>query len=395
VHRFEDTVLTAPGIHRLTVADEALGVRARSNPTKTFREPPAFRVFWGDTHSHSTVSADTAATNNLRPRPAGVYEYARDKADLDFCMVTDHSQDLTEADWQETQQAAAAACEPGRFVAFSAFEATHQPLRKDGDKNVYFLADDEPCVNEGTTAEMYEDLCLRGSQVMVVPHLHSRTNWSLHDPDLERVVEVYAHWGCGLTPGSEPPMIVSLKPEHYVGHALEQGCRLGFIASADHSWGHPGDDFWWGLSSYDGGLAAVVAADLTRDGIWEGLWNRRCYGTTRARILLEFAINGRPMGEAVTAAGGREIAVSAHGTAGIETVSLIKNGRVLASKSASGCLDTEMSLTDGEPERETDYYYVHVTQVDGEQAWTSPIWVTRPCAPSLGRRSRRTGGRQE
>ena len=375
VHRFNDTALADPGVHRLTVTDEALGVSARSNPTKVFRKAPTTAVYWGDTHSHSTVSADTAASNDRRPRPAGVYEYARDRADLDFCMVSDHSQDLTAEDWRETQRAAADACEPGRFVAFSAFEATHQPQRKDGDKNVYFFTDDEPYVSEGTTAEMYDDLGRRGSPVMVIPHLHGRTNWQLHDPGLERVVEVYAHWGCGLAPDFEPPMIVPLEPENCVSHALEQGHRLGFIASADHSGGHPGDDFWWRLSSYDGGLAAVYAADLTREGIWAGLWNRRCYGTTRARILLAFEINGHDMGSELIAAGAREISVNAYGTAGIETVMVIKNGRVLESVAGDGRLDVEAAFTDDAPERDTDYYYAHVVQVDGEQAWASPIWV--------------------
>jgi hypothetical protein len=39
-------------------------------------------------------------------------------------------------------------------------------------------------------------------------------------------------------------------------------------------------------------------------------------------------------------------------------------------------MDVEISHSDQVTERETDYYYVHVTRVDGEQAWSSPIWVT-------------------
>ena len=35
-----------------------------------------------------------------------------------------------------------------------------------------------------------------------------------------------------------------------------------------------------------------------------------------------------------------------------------------------------LALVDQDPERDTDYDYVHVVQVDGEQAWSSPIWVT-------------------
>jgi hypothetical protein len=38
-------------------------------------------------------------------------------------------------------------------------------------------------------------------------------------------------------------------------------------------------------------------------------------------------------------------------------------------------LDADMTHTDKTPERDTDYYYVHVVQVDGEQAWSSPVWI--------------------
>jgi hypothetical protein len=299
-------------------------------------------------------------------------------------MVTDHSQDLVEEDWAETQEVAASCYEPGRFVTFSAFEATHHPLRRDGDKNIYFFTDDEAYLNSGSTKALYRDLKQRRNKVMSIPHLHVRTNWACHDPELERVVEIYAHWGCGLSPESEPPMIpgTGLRAENYVSHALEQGIKVGFVASADHSGGHPGDDFWWELSNYQGGLAAVYAVSLTREGIWEGLWNRHCYGTTRARILLEFEIDGHLMGEEYGPRPGeqgeRHLIAKVYGTAAIHRVEIVKNGHIWASEPGNQAMDVELDCTDRRAERKMDYYYVHVVQEDGEQAWSSPIWVTVP-----------------
>lgn len=34
-------------------------------------------------------------------------------------------------------------------------------------------------------------------------------------------------------------------------------------------------------------------------------------------------------------------------------------------------------MVDNVQERDTDYYYVRVRQVDGQWAWSSPIWVER------------------
>ena len=34
-----------------------------------------------------------------------------------------------------------------------------------------------------------------------------------------------------------------------------------------------------------------------------------------------------------------------------------------------------LTYRDADNPADGDYYYVHVTQADGEQAWSSPIWV--------------------
>ena len=49
-----------------------------------------------------------------------------------------------------------------------------------------------------------------------------------------------------------------------------------------------------------------------------------------------------------------------------------------------GSLDQELEWTDMGPVNEGDYYYVRVTQLDGERAWSSPFWVggeARSAAP--------------
>jgi len=379
VHIFKETSFPEEGINRIKAVDESYGLFSMSNPSKTTKDDSAFRLFWGDTHCHSKISADEAAYNSLTAGPEECYIYARRKAGLQFCMVTDHIEDQSEAEWEETRRAAEMAYKPGKFVTFSGFEATYKPSRHNGDKNVYFLNDDEPWVNHGTTEELYDNLKRRQSKVMVIPHLHAPTNWDLHDSRLEKVVEVYAHWGCGLSPGSDPPIIpgCARPAELSVEHALKRGARLGFIASADHSFGHPGDDFWWVLSNYTGGLAAVYATSLTREGVWEGLWNRRCYGTTRARILLEFEINGHVMGEEFAIGqSDRELKVSVSGTCAIDHLNVVKNGRILTKHPGREQMDLTFSYIDKAGDYPTDYYYIHVVQVDGEQAWSSPIWVT-------------------
>ena len=40
-----------------------------------------------------------------------------------------------------------------------------------------------------------------------------------------------------------------------------------------------------------------------------------------------------------------------------------------------GPLDQSFRYADASPPDHGDYYYVHVRQIDGAEAWSSPIWV--------------------
>ena len=40
-----------------------------------------------------------------------------------------------------------------------------------------------------------------------------------------------------------------------------------------------------------------------------------------------------------------------------------------------GTREMEFSYRDAGQAADGDYYYIRVTQVDGEQAWSSPVWV--------------------
>ncbi|RLE73607.1 MAG: hypothetical protein DRJ44_08785, partial [Thermoprotei archaeon] len=50
------------------------------------------------------------------------YEYARDKARLDFAALTDHDFQLSDEDWKLVRKKAWEWYSPGRFVTFSAYE---------------------------------------------------------------------------------------------------------------------------------------------------------------------------------------------------------------------------------------------------------------------------------
>ena len=125
---------------------------------------------------------------------------------------------------------------------------------------------------------------------------------------------------------------------------------------------------------------------LTRDHIFEGLYQRRTYGTTGARILLDFVIDGEPMGQRVAVDGLPRLGIEAHGTDIIELL------EVLRCRASERVFKVIKSLTPGVTDfvwngtdttfNEDSIYYIRLRQktlvrTRLAMAWSSPIWVTR------------------
>ena len=163
---------------------------------------------------------------------------------------------------------------------------------------------------------------------------------------------------------------------------LHKGLKVGVIASGDGHEGHPGHPAYGSKRSNFGALMAVWATELTRESVWKAIRRRRCYATTGSRTFLEFSINGVSMGGEVTLEDPRAkrlLRITAAGEKGIETVEIIKDNAVFHSTTIHA--DTaELEIPDTEYSRGTDFYYLRVTEVDGNQAWSSPIWVQLPAA---------------
>ena len=172
--------------------------------------------------------------------------------------------------------------------------------------------------------------------------------------------------------------------------ALAMGHRIGLVGGTDSHYGLANQ------GSYhvnDGnGLACVIAPKLTRDAIWQALYDRRCYATTGDRILLHFDMNGHLMGTDLVAdladVEPRPFTMRVAGTAPVDEVAIVRNGEVVFSMQPRAevwegeWIDEEaLSPIAFTPTFEGDspfvYYYLRVTQRNRQQAWSSPIWLTQ------------------
>lgn len=382
---------TSPGVHYLTVREPASGVVRKSNPILVSEAAPKERLFWGDIHFHCLLG------DGLR-YPEELYHFGKSEAFLDICAHTEHAEfGLTDRQWDYFRAVTNDFHAPHRFVTFVAQEWTCKRCginnTQYGHHNLYYPGETAPLLSSadpkwGDIEKIYK--IAREYGALVVPH-HSAASamgvdWSTgHDPEVERLVEIYSCWGNSERPASQGnPLPISEaqggeEPGQHVQDALALGRRYGIIASSDTHDGRPGDSlsrFQAEPSNYRhgraGGLLGVWAEELTRESVFEAMWNRRVFGTTGARILLRFSVDDQPMGSELTRSGPLPIRVEVHSEVPVQKVDLVKNGTDSQSTSPES---TDVNWETEDTPGDAAYYYARVTRSDGQMAWSSPIWV--------------------
>jgi len=363
------------GSYFLSAKNGAETMHGKSNPIISTRKPPELNLYWGDLHGHSNLSDGTGT-------PDGYYTYARFAAGLDVAVLTDHDAwgfDLLEEHpeiWSFIKKRGTAHNKPGKFITFSGYEYTNW---KSGHMHVVFKNEPAPLFSSSSPAYSTPDKlwkALKGHTAITVPH-HTgggpiATDWNYYSPEFMPVVEI-----CSIHGNSEnidaPQCIYRPIEGSFVRDALAREYKLGIIASGDTHNAHPG---MGDPSATTGGIVAFYAKDLTQDSIWDALQKRYVYGTSGKRIILDFKINGRHMGETITLDKQTppQIEIGITGTDRLKLVEIIKNNKSLRKYSGTGP-SFSVSFTDNSTTVPNDFYYVRVEQHDNHMAWSSPIWI--------------------
>jgi len=315
----------------------------------------AFRVYWGETHDNvyqygrQTPPMDevlreaaehldfyaaayyTACAEAFRPGGHPFETGGRQPLILEGWKPRER----LDREWAEVQEACRAANRPGEFVTFPGYE--WQGDGSPGDHNVYYRREGPPIVQVDRLRDLYERL--HGLDALAIPHhtayrpgLRGR-DWSLLDEAISPFCEIYSVHGCSETDEE----LIGLRRNNHMGpgmaggtyqEALDRGLHLGAVCSTDN---------WGDMPGRCGdGLAACLAPELTRDALWEAFKARRVYGVTGDRILLDFTVNGAPMGDIIRADGRRAIRVSVRGSDALDRIEILRNGRVLATHCHQG-----------------------------------------------------------
>ena len=337
-----------------------------------------FHLYYGELHEHSDISICNRCGDQSLDEE---YQCRRDINRLDFVAMTDHGYNIVPYLWNYSAKMVRANYDPGRLVTFlgeewtSSFEDYDEgrPWGYYGHRNLVFADPYFPkwwnAYNGDSPADLWNELREMNADFVQIPHQLADSgnvpvDWDYADEEAQPVAEIFQHRGSYEYAGApRHARTATGKPGNYIQDAWARGLRIGVIASPDHGGGL--------------GKAAVWARAKTRSAILEAIRARRTFGTTAARIWMDFRVNGHLMGEAAAADEGPvTIRAAVRAPQPIKSVEICRNNEFVYATSPHES-DVAVEFVDREPPGGETYYYLRVIQEDGEIAWSSPVWLER------------------
>ena len=337
-----------------------------------------YNIYFGQLHSHTNYS-DGAGTCE------DAYKHASTKAEqIDFLAVTDHSNSFDNADsadilngsmsneWVEGHNIAMKYTSKD-FVGIFGYEMTWSNGL--GHMNTFntkgFQSRTQADYTKFDTALENYYTALKKDTNSISQFNHPGTTfgdfqdfsyYSEEMDDLIKLVEVGNGEGAIGSSGYFPSY-------EYYTRALDKGW---YVSPTNNQDNHKGV---WGNANT--GRSVVLAENLTEEGIYDAMNNYRMYATEDNDLEIRYTLDGHTMGESLEKEDvGSEVNIAVDikdpTDSAIGKVEVILNGGLsIAAKNISSAADVvDFTVPSG-----YSYNYIKITQVDGDIAVTSPVWV--------------------
>ncbi len=387
------------GVYTIELTNVKTKQKYRSSPIKCFAHEVK-SLFWGILHGESERFD---STENIE----SCLRHFRDEKSINFFAASpfENVEETSNETWKQISQNVEELDEEERFAVMLGEQWVGEP-KVEGIRQIIFAKGEKPILRKkeqrsNTLKKIYK--IFSPKEMISIPCFTMgkgfEYNFDDFNPDFERVVEIYNAWGsseCTVKEGNDRPIKGPAKKginetaEGSCLKALLDGKRFGFVGGGLDDRGIYADFFDHDQEQYSPGLTAVLSDTLSRPSIFEGLYNRNCYATTGARIIVGLNLAGQPMGAELDSGEKPGLAVCRHltgyiaGTQPLTKVELLRNGEVIQEYAPNSqfldfTYDDMDHLSDVTiPSKEKKpfvFYYLRVTQEDGHMAWTSPIWV--------------------
>ena len=332
---------------------------------------PDWNVYFGQLHAHTNLSDGTGSVEEA-------FDYASKVENLDFFAITDHSDSFDNAGagaidadgadistgWAAGKQAAASVTN-GNFVGLFGFEMTWPEDKQLGHISTFNTPgwqtrDQEDFENVPTALENYY------KALTTVPGSVSQFN---HPDIIHGDFERFDHYSpqydavISLLEVAGEDGVVDCA---YYDLALDKGWH---VAPTNNQNNHNGQ---WGDASR--ARTVILAETLTEEALYDAMKDRRVYATQDSDLTVYYTLNGAVMGSILPKSEEAEITVflSDPTDEAIGNVEVVTDGGAVLVSEYVGTPSQvlELSVSSGH-----NYYYLRITQPDGDVAVTAPVWM--------------------
>lgn len=330
-----------------------------------------WNLYFGQLHAHTDISNGAGSVEEA-------FQYASQVDGLDFFAVTDHSDSFDNADmgaidadgadisadWAAGKQAAASVTN-GDFVGLFGFEMTWPEDKQLGHISTFNTPgwqtrDQEAFTNVTAALENYYKV------LTAVPGSVSQFN---HPDDIHGDFERFDHYSprydavVSLLEVAGEDGVVDCE---YYDLALDKGWH---VAPTNNQNNHNGQ---WGDAS--DARTVVLAKSLTEEALYAAMKDRRVYATQDSDLAIFYELNGTVMGSILPKSEEAEITVflSDPTDEAIGNVEVVTDGGAVL---VSEYVETPSQVLELPASGGRSYYYLRITQPDGDVAVTAPVWM--------------------
>ncbi len=346
----------------------------RESPMADEAEISGPGLYFGLLHAHSSLSEGTAA-------PEEIFAAASEAENMDFLALTDHSYSFDHQElgaigedasavsqfWTRGRAAAKAATDNG-FVGLFGYEMSWPGSMQIGHISTFFTPgfqnwEQEPFCHFGSALENYYK-ALASVPDSVGQFNHPGAKYGTFS-DFQ-----YSEAADRSMALIEIDFSESRWFDRYI-QALDQGWHLapsGNQACRDSDW-----------SCDDGVRTVIYAQSLTEVAIAQALRSRQAYATEDSDLEILYTLEDRVMGSRVDLRDAGEIIdISVSLTDPTDSVAgavevIADGGRCVARQELNAGFGTIHLSLPPEP----GYYFLRITQPDGDTAVTAPVWVEK------------------
>ena len=330
-----------------------------------------WNLYFGQLHAHTDISNGAGSVEEA-------FQYASQVDGLDFFAVTDHSDSFDNADmgaidadgadisadWAAGKQAAASVTN-GDFVGLFGFEMTWPEDKQLGHISTFNTPgwqtrDQADFENVPTALENYY------KALTAVPGSVSQFN---HPDTVHGDFERFDHYSpqydaaVSLLEVAGEDGVVDCE---YYDLALDKGWH---VAPTNNQNNHNGQ---WGDAS--DARTVVLAKSLTEEALYAAMKDRRVYATQDSDLAIYYELNGTVMGSILPKSEEAEITVflSDPTDEAIGNVEVVTDGGAVL---VSEYVETPSQVLELPASGGHSYYYLRITQPDGDVAVTAPVWM--------------------